>query len=155
MKRNLCIPFVIAFTIVLLSYSFAVAGNKNFWKNLGKVLAEDETKSQNIQKETLVNESFFVSPGTHKDYAWDFNRAGSLDINLTANTDVFLYIVDNENYAAYAAGREFRGFAIKEKITSTNFSVSIPNGSHHIVIYNAHIFKSAGIGLSVLYTPMQ
>lgn len=111
--------------------------------------------AQSFQKETLVNESFNVGPESHKDYAWDFNRAGSLDINLTANTDVFLYVVDNENYAAYVAGRGFRGFAIKEKITSTNFSVSIPNGLHYIVIRNAHILKSAGIGLSVLYTPIQ
>lgn len=117
---------------------------------------KESTSSQSIQKQTLVDESFNVDPGTDKVYSQGFPVAGSLDISLTANSDVLLYIVDNGNYEEYAAGRGFRGFAIKERITSANFSVSVPKGLYYIVVSNKHsVFTSAGVVLSVSYTPEQ
>lgn len=53
MKKYHILYIVLAFTIVLLSYSFAVAGNKDFWKDLAKGVAEgvvDDAK-QNAKKE--------------------------------------------------------------------------------------------------------
>lgn len=117
---------------------------------------KEAASSQSVQKQTLVDESFNVGPGTHQVYSWTFNMPGSLDISLNANSDVFLYVVDNENYAAYSAGRAFRGYAIKERVTSANFSVAIPKGLNYIVINNTHsVFTSAGVGLTVLFTPKQ
>lgn len=104
--------------------------------------------------QTLVSETFKVSAQNSKDYSWVFKSDGSLEINLSANSDVNLYIVDIDNYKKFAAGKPFRGFAVKERITSANFSVALMKGGYFIIVSNKHsLFTTAGVSLVVSYTP--
>ncbi len=106
------------------------------------------------QSQNLFNETFYVKPGTYQSYGWNFSSAGTLNINLKANSDVILYVVDKANLEAFNAGREFRIFAAKERITSTNFPVSLAKGEYFIVVSNRHsLLTTAGVSLSVSFTP--
>ncbi|MEK6590956.1 MAG: hypothetical protein AABZ11_09790 [Nitrospinota bacterium] len=106
------------------------------------------------QPQNLFNETFYVKPGTYQSYGWNFNSAGTLNINLNANSDVLLYVVDKANLEAFNAGREFRIFSEKIRITSTNFSVSLSKGEYYIVVSNRHsLLTTAGVSLSVSFTP--
>lgn len=104
--------------------------------------------------QTLVSETFYVNPRNSKDYSLHFKSDGILAVNMSANSDVNLYIVDMDNYAKFMANRSFRGFAIKEKITSANFSVTLMKGDYFIIVSNYHsLFTTAGVSLGVVYTP--
>jgi len=95
---------------------------------------------------------------------WDTNQkqliqnhyagVGTLNISLNANSDVFLYVVDKANLKAFNAGENFRIYAEKERVTSTNFSVSLSKGEYYIIVSNRHsILTTAGVSLSVSFTP--
>lgn len=106
------------------------------------------------QPQNLINETFYVKPGTYQSYGWNFNNTGTLNINLKANSDVIIYVVDKANLEAFNAGREFRVFAAKDRITSTNLSVSLSQGEYFIVVSNRHsILTTAGVSLSASFTP--
>lgn len=110
-------------------------------------------KSKASEPQNLLNEGFSVSPGSYKTYSWDFPNDGTLDIAVSADFDVSVLVTDETNYRIFDSGGTAKLLA-KKKITSGSFSVSIPRGSHYIIIYNKDsLLTSASVGMVVSFTP--
>lgn len=100
----------------------------------------------------LLNESFTVYASTHKPYSWKFNAPVDLDINLSANSDVDILIMDETSYWKWKAGEAVYPVASRKDVLSVSFEAQIPQaGTFYIVISNRAILTPSNVSLQVYY----
>lgn len=154
-------PHTVTYSIKIIEVESAKRiGTINFTQEIDIEQPKESTtstpqakKSKAPEPQNLLSEGFSVSPGSYKTYSWDFPNDGTLDIAVKADFDVYVLVTDEINYRIFDSGGTAKLFANK-KITSGSFSVSIPRGSHYIIIYNKDsLLTSASVGMVVFFTP--
>lgn len=106
------------------------------------------------QPQRLLDESFTVYASTHKSYSWKFNAPIALDINLSSNSNVSIFIMDETSYWKYKAGESVYPVASKNDVLSASFEAQIPQaGTYYIVISNRAILTPANVSIQVYIRP--
>ncbi len=111
--------------------------------------------TQPPQPQVLLNEGFTIGAGKYDFYSWNVYRTGTLNVTVNADSDIYIYVVDEPNFWKYKAGETFNVLANRDKITFSNFEVEIPSkGKYYIFISNTHsVLTTKNVSLKVLYTP--
>lgn len=148
-----------------LAYVYVPSGQGNYVNlailvgcpvsDVPKYLPEKKQLAQApAQPQRLLDESFTVYASTHKPYSWQFNAPVALDINLSATSNVDIFIVDETSYWKYKAGESVYPVASRDDVLSASFEAQIPQaGTYYIVISNRAILTPANVSIQVYIRP--
>ena len=90
----------------------------------------------------LVDKSYRVGPGSYTFIGFEkdcsFNLQGGFIANAILGDDIYVYVVNEDNFQKYDSGQEFSSYYDSGKVEYDTFDTNLEAGKYYIIISNQH-----------------
>jgi len=125
--------------LVLLSSGCVVNHPQDSSSSQPSVSIPNEAPRQLVtNRYQLVPSSFTVPPNEYHSTQFNVSGSGRVVGSFRSDTNIMVYIVDEEGFQNLSSGNQFRGYYSSGKIGAGQINVNLSGGSYYIVFANMY-----------------